>query len=281
MADVVVCSNCGFHYSTYKDDEYAAVSAHSEQKTLDEKTVRYIQQKLESNPFRFDKHEATVLKFSTPAKHSLLDIGFGGAVFLQKMKTAGFDCYGIELDKQYMLYAKEVLQLSNVYSLPVQDNFWQQNHQSFFDVIVLWDVLEHVNDPVQFIQSIATLLKPGGQLFIDTPCRDTFYHQSGEWIFKFSFGYFKGLLHDMYSSHRFGHKQILSKGDMHKLMQTNSLEIQSLEVLHEMSFPYQFYLKKILKSDILVKLALPFVQFFFKIFKIRNKMMVVAERKNP
>jgi 2-polyprenyl-3-methyl-5-hydroxy-6-metoxy-1,4-benzoquinol methylase len=163
MADVVVCSNCGFHYSTYKDDEYAAVSAHSEQKTLDEKTVRYIQQKLESNPFRFDKHEATVLKFSTPAKHSLLDIGFGGAVFLQKMKIAGFDCYGIELDKQYMLYAKEVLQLSNVYSLPVQDNFWQQNHQSFFDVIVLWDVLEHVNDPVQFIQSIAALLKPGGQ----------------------------------------------------------------------------------------------------------------------
>lgn len=276
MADVVVCKNCDFHYSTYKDDEYADISAHSEQQTLDEKTVRYIQQKLESNPGRFDKHEATVLKFSNPDKHTLLDIGFGGAVFIQKMKSAGFDCYGIELDRQYMLYAKEVLHLENVHSLPVQDDFWQQHHQSFFDVIVLWDVLEHVNDPIQFITSIAALLKPGGKLFIDTPCRDTFYHQSGELIFSFSFGYFKGLLHDMYSSHRFGHKQILSKKDMHQLMQMNGLQMQSLEVLHEMSFPYQFYLKKILKSDVLVKIALPFVHFFFKLFKIRNKMMVVA-----
>ncbi|HAK11542.1 MAG TPA: hypothetical protein DCO78_05775, partial [Chitinophagaceae bacterium] len=103
--------------------------------------------------------------------------------------------------------------------------------------IVLWDVLEHVNDPVALMQSIQRLLKPGGYLFIDTPCRDGFYHRSGEWLFRLSGGRWKGLLHDLYSSHRFGHKQIFSKQDMRKLLTQSQLQPVSIQQFHEMSFP--------------------------------------------
>ncbi|HAK11543.1 MAG TPA: hypothetical protein DCO78_05780, partial [Chitinophagaceae bacterium] len=74
---------------------------------MDEKAIRYIEEKLQSNPHRFDHHIATVLQHQQQG--TLLDIGFGGALFLRSMLQQGFDAYGIELDKQYLLYAKEVL----------------------------------------------------------------------------------------------------------------------------------------------------------------------------
>ena len=80
MANVVVCQHCGFHYTDYKDDEYAGLSAHSESPVLDDKAIRYIEEKLQSNPHRFDHHIATVLQHKTGG--TLLDIGFGGLIVL-------------------------------------------------------------------------------------------------------------------------------------------------------------------------------------------------------
>lgn len=277
MADVVVCNHCQFHYTTYQDDEYANVSAHSEKEVLDDIAVQYIQQKLESNAQRFDHHLKVVKTFSGNAG-KLLDIGFGGAVFLRKAKELGFDTYGIELDKQYILYAQQVLQLENVYQIPLQDAFWQQKHASFFDAVVLWDVIEHVNDPKQMLEQIAVVMRRGGKLYIDTPCRDAFYHRFSEWLFRVSGGRFKGFLHDMYSSHRFGHKQILSKKDVQTIFNAAGFKLIELKLFHELSFPYSFYLKKILKRDALVSLVLPLVKLFFKVIPIKNKMMVVAEK---
>lgn len=41
--------------------------------------------------------------------------------------------------------------------------------QAFFDAIVLWDVLEHVHDPVSRLADLSNILRPGGHLFVSTP----------------------------------------------------------------------------------------------------------------
>lgn len=41
-----------------------------------------------------------------------------------------------------------------------------------FDLLVLSHVLEHTSHPVTFLQPALRLLKPGGVLFIEVPCRD-------------------------------------------------------------------------------------------------------------
>jgi SAM-dependent methyltransferase len=46
--------------------------------------------------------------------------------------------------------------------------------ESSFDVVTLWDVLEHVTDPVQFVRLCTALLKPGGYLFANVPDLDSF-----------------------------------------------------------------------------------------------------------
>ena len=83
----------------------------------------------------------------------------------------------------------------------------------------------------------------------------------------------------MYSSHRFGHKQIFSTSEMKELFRSCGLEVIELRKFHELSFPYEFYLRKLLRSQVLVKLSLPLVKAFFYVFKIRNKMLVIG-RKN-
>jgi 2-polyprenyl-3-methyl-5-hydroxy-6-metoxy-1,4-benzoquinol methylase len=38
-----------------------------------------------------------------------------------------------------------------------------------FDCITLWDVFEHIRNPVPFLQQLAEALEPGGYLFISVP----------------------------------------------------------------------------------------------------------------
>ena len=82
----------------------------------------------------------------------------------------------------------------------------------------------------------------------------------------------------MYSSHLFGHKQIFSTTEMRNLFESVGLEVIALHKFHELSFPYDFYLRKFFKSESIVKILAPAVRAFFWLFKIRNKMLVIGRK---
>ena len=42
-----------------------------------------------------------------------------------------------------------------------------------FDAITLWDVLEHMSDPISFLERCASVLKRGGHLFANVPDLDS------------------------------------------------------------------------------------------------------------
>jgi hypothetical protein len=65
---------------------------------------------------------------------------------------------------------------------------------------------------------------------------------------------------------------------MRQLFEEAGLQVIDLHKFHELSFPYEFYLKKLFKSQSLVKLLLPLVRIFFRIFQIQNKMLVVGRK---
>lgn len=45
----------------------------------------------------------------------------------------------------------------------------QDYEEGFFDAVVMWDVLEHLWDPVATCAKLVSFLKPGGRLFLSTP----------------------------------------------------------------------------------------------------------------
>ena len=86
-------------------------------------------------------------------------------------------------------------------------------------------------------------------------------------------------MNEMYSSNLFGHKQIFATDEMKSLFEALGFEILDLHKFHELSFPYEFYLRKLFRSEAIVHALLPAVRIFFKIFKIQNKMLVIGRKK--
>ena len=272
----VYVSPDGFHFTDYLDP-VEEISSEIDGTQLTEEESDYIETQLQANAQKFN-HQVEVFKKHLPIKNArVLDIGCGGGLFLSLLKRQGADVIGIELSDSRAQYAATKHGLE-IHKQPIESDFWQKGYANYFDAVTLWDVIEHVNYPFQTLQSAAKVLKKGGLLLIDTPCRDSFYHQIGEITYRLSGGRFPTFLNAMYSSHLFGHKQIFSTREIKDLFKAAGFEVIELEIFHELTFPYDFYLRKFFKSEVIIKLLLPAVTAFFWLFKIRNKMLVIGRK---
>ncbi len=272
----VYVSQGGYHFTDYLDP-VEEISPQIDASQLTDSESSYIETQLQANSQKF-KHQVEVLKSHLPIEHAnVLDIGCGGGLFLSLLQREGARVVGIELSDSRAQYAATKHHLE-IHKQPIESDFWQKGYEGSFDAVTLWDVIEHVNYPLRTLQSAANVLKKGGLLLIDTPCRDSFYHQVGEVTYRLSGGKFPTFLNAMYSSHLFGHKQIFSTTEMKDMFASCGLEIVELRKFHELSFPYDFYLRKLLHSEALVQLSLPAVKAFFWLFKIRNKMLVIGRK---
>jgi len=272
----VFVSKDGFHFIDYLDP-VEDIAPEINASDLTGEVAAYIETQLQANAKKFGNQMGIVSKHLPLQSAKVLDIGCGGGLFLSLLKQQGAEVVGIELSDSRAQYAKSKHGLE-IHKRPIESDFWQTRYVSHFDAVTLWDVIEHVNYPLQTLLSTAIVLKAGGLLLIDTPCRDSFYHRFGEFTYKLTRGKFPTFLNAMYSSHLFGHKQIFSTSEMKRLFESVGLEVIDLHKFHELSFPYEFYLNKLFKSQMFVNLLLPFVRIFFKVFKIQNKMLVVGRK---
>jgi SAM-dependent methyltransferase len=272
----VYVSKEGYHFTNYLDPlEEIAPEIDPAQLTAEESA--YIETQLQANSQRFTDQIRILKQHISLRDAKVLDIGCGGGLFLSLLRHEGANVVGIELSDSRAQYAKTKHNLE-IHKHPIESDFWQKRYAGHFDAVTLWDVIEHVNYPFQTLLSASAVLKEGGLLLIDTPCRDSLYHQVGEMTYRLSGGRFPTFLNAMYSSHLFGHKQIFSTLEMRSLLESVGLEVIELHKFHELSFPYDFYLKKLLRSEMLVKLLLPLVKAFFRLVKIRNKMLVIGRK---
>jgi 2-polyprenyl-6-hydroxyphenyl methylase/3-demethylubiquinone-9 3-methyltransferase len=274
-ADVYVSPD-GFHFIDYLDP-VEDISPIIDASQLTDEDASYIETQLQANAQKFN-NQANIVREHVPIQNAkILDIGCGGGLFLSLLKQQGADVIGIELSDSRAQYARSKHGLE-IDKHPIEHDFWQKGYANHFDAATLWDVIEHVNYPREVLQCSANVLKQGGFLLIDTPCRDGFYHRFGEFTYKLTGGRYPTFLNAMYSSHLFGHKQIFSTSEMKELFESAGLEVVMLRKFHELSFPYEFYLRKLFRSEFIVRLILPVVKIFFKIFKIQNKMLVVGRK---
>ena len=92
-------------------------------------------------------------------------MGTGTGLFLLEARREGFlKCEGLEPSAMLSKVASEVLGVP-VSTVEVEDF----NPPYKFDGIVIWDVLEHLYDPVGVLKKCAELLEPGGYVFAQVP----------------------------------------------------------------------------------------------------------------
>ena len=96
----------------------------------------------------------------------LLDVGCGTGIFLDMMRRQGeWEVFGVEINEEAAKYAREKLQLDVFAGDLSEANF----PTSYFDVVTLWHVLEHLHEPRSVLREIYRILRDDGWLLLSLP----------------------------------------------------------------------------------------------------------------
>ncbi len=156
--DVLECDNCGHVYSSYKQEQDYNAYFGNTINTGDHFWWNKAHEKMYNEFFR---------KFIINNKGKLLDVGCGLGYFLEKINSyPDWETFGCEISKPAVEFAGNKLKLKNIFCGRIEESEFEEN---FFDIITLWDVIEHIPDPRPLLSSLRKILKPRGKLFIHTP----------------------------------------------------------------------------------------------------------------
>jgi SAM-dependent methyltransferase len=99
----------------------------------------------------------------------LLDFGCGGGSFLRRMHCRGWQVTGLDISPAAVYRVRTELGLcALVGTLPHPDL-----RPASFDVVTMWEALEHVHDPLEVLRQARRLLAPGGKLVVTVPNIDS------------------------------------------------------------------------------------------------------------
>ncbi|MEM9017500.1 MAG: class I SAM-dependent methyltransferase [Verrucomicrobiota bacterium] len=94
-----------------------------------------------------------------------LDIGAGGGEWVYLLKQLGCDSVGIEPNQGYGSFARDQYGVEVFLGMYQEASFEKES----FDVLTLFQVLEHLADPVSDLVKMSEYLRPGGRFVIEVP----------------------------------------------------------------------------------------------------------------
>jgi SAM-dependent methyltransferase len=97
-----------------------------------------------------------------PAGGRVLDAGAGRGRLVAALRDAGYDARGIEPSRRSASLAQAAGQ-------PVERRAIEEHEDAGLDAVVLWHVLEHVEDPRATVARMRSWLRPGGLLLLGVP----------------------------------------------------------------------------------------------------------------
>ena len=155
---IVQCGDCGLVYTNPRPDHHSIVDTY--QAVED---PLYVEER-EGRVLTFERHLKPLERLTGPPRgRSLLDVGCYTGVFVEIAARHGWQAWGLEPSRwaaeqardrglNVVLGALETAELS----------------EGYFDVVTLWDVIEHLADPHRSLQRVRRLLKPGGLVVVHT-----------------------------------------------------------------------------------------------------------------
>lgn len=94
----------------------------------------------------------------------VLDLGCGRGVMLTRLADQGFEVHGADISEEATRGVDpraEIRIAPNLAAAGYPDDF--------FDLVIVWHVLEHLRDPASTLKEIRRILRPGGRLIVAVP----------------------------------------------------------------------------------------------------------------
>ncbi len=169
--DLVRCPDCGL----------VAVSSHSEQDELNALYGESYYRSQNSREIGYTNYIADEANIRRTARRrlrrlqrhvrtgKLLDVGCATGFFLDEARRAGWSTAGLDVSGYAVQYARQQ------FGLDVQCGMLESVAlpPESFDLVTMWDVIEHVADPARTIRRAGRLLREDGVITLATPDVDS------------------------------------------------------------------------------------------------------------
>jgi 2-polyprenyl-3-methyl-5-hydroxy-6-metoxy-1,4-benzoquinol methylase len=159
------CSDCGSVSPNIilSDDEY--ISSVYDVKEYREKFMRetHAQYEYRKNNFGQERFQYTVARLNLNNQAKVLDVGCGAGYYISVLNDKKIKYKGLEVADHLVEYCKSYHNL-NVEKTPLEDE-----EDNYYDLITMFDVLEHLSAPVETFNSVNQKLKKGGYCIAYTP----------------------------------------------------------------------------------------------------------------
>lgn len=100
----------------------------------------------------------------------VLDVGCGGGILSEALAKEGAMVTGIDLSAPAIEIAKKHAEAAglNIDYFHKDASTLANEKPQYFDVIVCMELLEHLDNPHDFVQTLSLMLKPDGKIFFST-----------------------------------------------------------------------------------------------------------------
>ncbi|MBN2452699.1 MAG: class I SAM-dependent methyltransferase [Candidatus Omnitrophica bacterium] len=218
--NIVRCRPCGLIFRDVFLTADSSKDLYSERYFTDEQAGYFFNNPREKEEL-FNARMDTVQAY-VPLKGTLLDIGCAIGTFLNIARGRGWNARGSEISEFAAGYARDKHGLDVVSGEFDKTKFGNEK----FDVVTLWDVIDHSEDPVTFLNDAASLLKPGGYLFVLTTMEDSLIYEISKYLYKFSFGLIRG---PVAKGHPIHHSTFFSKKTLKSAIESLGMRVRNIE----------------------------------------------------
>ena len=153
------------------------------------------------NPITTKRYNNLLIKLQSFRKNNaVFDIGCGAGQFLSVAKKMNWQAKGVEISP----YAVKVCKDFNL-DVSCQDFLQAKIQHNYYDIVTMFEVLEHLTQPREYLLKANKILRKGGVIIITTPnfncltrilLRERWRLIHKEHLFYFTPASFKKLIHD-------------------------------------------------------------------------------------
>ena len=111
------------------------------------------------------KRRTNYLKSYLKKDQDILEIGCSSGFMLYPLMKAGHNCIGIEPSNVF----SDFLRNNDLLVFHSVEEMLQKSPDKKFDLIMHYFVLEHISDPISFLEDQHNLLKPNGKIIFEIP----------------------------------------------------------------------------------------------------------------